>query len=117
MLGDFMNYVTLFDFRYMPQGLALHASMEKHLKEYCLWILCLDLAVFNAIELMQLPNVKLLKLSDFETQELLELKTQRTVGEYCWTLTPFAPKFVFMVDSNVSLVTYVDADLWFRRDQ
>jgi len=51
-----------------------------------------------------------------ETPELLEVKPERTIGEYCWTLTPFAPRFVFEADSSVERVTYIDADLWFRKN-
>ena len=36
------HYVTLFDSLFLPQGLALHISMERHLKDYTLWILCVD---------------------------------------------------------------------------
>jgi hypothetical protein len=108
------NFVTLFNFRFLPQGLALHLSMERHIREYMLWILCVDDETFNVLSLLELPNVRRLKLSDLETTELLEVKHSRTISEYCWTLTPFAPRFVFEADSSVQRVTYIDADLWFR---
>ena len=54
-----------------------------------------------------------LQLSRLETPELLEIKASRSKGEYCWTLTPFFPRFVFEADADVGRVTYVDADLWF----
>jgi hypothetical protein len=44
---------------------------------------------------------------------LLEVKPTRSRGEYCWTLTPFTPQFVFDRDSSVERVTYLDADLFF----
>lgn len=43
------------------------------------------------------------------------MKAERTTGEYCWTLTPFAPWFVLNADPEVPRVTYVDADFWFRK--
>ena len=36
------HFVTLFDSLFLPQGLALHISMERHLKDYTLWSLCVD---------------------------------------------------------------------------
>jgi hypothetical protein len=51
-----------------------------------------------------------------ETEELLKLKPTRSKGEYCWTLTPFAPKFVFDIDRTILKVTYIDADLWFLKN-
>lgn len=109
------HYVTLFDSLFMPQGLALHMSMERHLKDYTLWILCVDDDAHNVLTKMNLTNVKLLKLSLLETPELLRVKKIRSKGEYCWTLTPFAPRFVFNANRDVDRVTYVDSDVWFLK--
>ena len=109
------HFVTLFDLLFLPQGLALHRSMERHSGNYTLWILCMDDEVHEILSLMKLPNVQLLQLSLVETKELERVKPERTVGEYCWTVTPFAPKFVFDSDISVKRVTYLDADLWFRK--
>lgn len=110
------HFVTLFNHLYLAQGLALHMSMERHVGDYTLWILCIDDETLEFLAILNLPNVRLLQLSRLETQELLRIKKQRTIGEYCWTLTPFAPRFVFEADADVKRVTYVDADLWFRKD-
>lgn len=109
------HYVTLFDSLFLPQGLALHMSMERHVKDYTLWILCVDDEVHGVLTMLNLPNVRLLQLSKLETKELLRVKPTRTRGEYCWTLTPFAPRFVFEADPSVARVTYLDADVWFRK--
>lgn len=110
------HYVTLFDSLFLPQGLALHISMEKHVKNYTLWILCVDDEVFFNLTKIGLNKVRLLQLSKLETSELLQVKKIRSKGEYCWTLTPFAPRFVFESDSSVQRVTYIDADMWFRKN-
>ena len=109
------HFVTLFDSLYLPQGLALHMSMERYIKNYALWILCVDEETHYALTKLQLPRVQLLQLNDLETEELLQVKPSRSNGEYCWTLTPFALRFVFEADPNVQRVTYLDADLWFRK--
>ena len=108
------HYVTLFDALFLPQGLALHASLERHAGTYMLWILCVDDQAYSVLSELRLPNVRLLRASDVETAELLAVKPTRTRGEYCWTLTPFAPRFVFDAAADVRRVTYLDADLWFR---
>jgi hypothetical protein len=111
------HFVTLFDSKFLPQGLALHMSLERHMRgRYKLWILCLDDEVFHHLQRFELRNVALLKLSQLETSELLEAKSTRDLREYCWTLTPFAPSFVFQSDDNVQRVTYLDADTWFLAD-
>lgn len=109
------NYVTLLDSLFLPQGVALHTSMERHLKDYVLWVLCVDDPAYAALTKLQLPNVRLLQLSCIETKELSRLKPARTKGEFCWTLTPYAPRFVFEADKAVERVTYLDADLWFKK--
>lgn len=110
------HFVTLFDSLFLPQGLALHMSMQRHIENYCLWILCMDDDAHKALTRLNLPNMRLLELCKLETADLLAIKSGRTKGEYCWTLTPFAPRFVFEADSAVDRVTYLDADLWFRKN-
>jgi len=110
------HFVTLFDSLFLPQGLALHASMQRHIKSYTLWVLCVDDEAHRVLQNLALPNVHLLQLSQLETADLLRVKAQRTKIEYCFTLTPFAPRFVFETDTAVDRVTYIDADIWFRKD-
>jgi hypothetical protein len=109
------HYVTLFDSLFLPQGLALHMSMERHAGAYTLWILCVDEKAYEVLDKLSLPNIRLLRLHELETEELKRVKPTRGKGEYCWTLTPFSPRFVFQADASVSRVTYVDADVWLRR--
>jgi hypothetical protein len=106
------HYVTLFDSLFLPQGLALHRSLEQHADEYRLWILCMDDLAFDTLRKLQLSNVSLISLHEVETLELRNVKSGRTVGEYCWTLTPFTFSFVFERDVNAKRVTYLDADTW-----
>lgn len=110
------HFVTLFDSLFLPQGLALHMSMERHAGKYTLWILCMDDEAYDVLFKLDLPNVRLLQLSKLETPELLAVKPDRSKGEYCWTLTPFTPRFVFEADAGVPRVTYLDADMWFRKN-
>lgn len=109
------HYVTLFDRFFLPQALALHASMERHCAPYHLWMICVDEDAFLILQKFDLPNSTALNLTNIETASLKEVKSGRTRGEYCWTLTPFAPRFVFEADPDIARVTYIDADLWFRK--
>jgi hypothetical protein len=59
-----------------------------------------------------LRYVELIRLADVETLELQRLKAERSVAEYCWTLTPFLPGFVFERATGLDRVTYLDADLY-----
>ncbi len=110
------HFVTLFDRSFLPQGLALHASMERHVANYTLWVLCVDSDSYTILSKLNLNNIRLLSVAELETEELLKVKSSRSIGEYCWTLTPFSPRFVFDQDDSISRVTYIDADVWFRAD-
>lgn len=109
------HYVTLFDSLFLPHGLALLRSMQRHAGRFTLWVLCMDDATHAVLERLALPEVRLLRLAEWETDALRRVRPTRSTGEYCWTLTPFAPRFVFDADPSVARVTYLDADMWFRR--
>ncbi len=68
------HFVTLFDSFFLPQGLALHRSLMRHCEKFILWILCIDSEVYDVLVKVNLSNVKLLKLSDYEDKELLAIK-------------------------------------------
>lgn len=106
------NYVTLFDSLFLPQGLALNASLERHAGSYRLWVLCMDDQSYEVLTKLALPNVRPIPLQAVETDALRKVKSERSRGEYCWTLTPFTPKIVFDTDLTIDRVTYLDADFW-----
>lgn len=90
--------------------------MERVMRDFTLWVLCVDDVAHEVLSRLNLSHVRLLRLSQLETDALRSVKPNRTTGEFCWTLTPFSPRFVFEADPAVQRVTYVDADIWFRRN-
>ena len=109
------HYVTLFDSLFLPQGLALHASLERHAGRYTLWVLCIDDAAFQTLQKLALPNMRLLPVDDVLTHDLRRVQPTRSRAEWCWTLTPFTPRFVFDAEPKARRVTYLDADVWLAR--
>jgi len=107
------HFVTLFDNNFLPLGLCLHRSLMEHGQPFQLWILCMDEVVERHLRKLALPHASLIPLRDVEDSRLLAVKPLRSRGEYCWTITPFTPQFVFERDPDVERVTYVDADLFF----
>ncbi|MCC7211914.1 MAG: glycosyl transferase [Candidatus Brocadia sp.] len=110
------HFVTLFDSKFLPMGMALHDSLMTHAQPVHLWILCMDELTEKHLKLISLSNVTLIPLKEIETKELLAVKPGRTPGEYCWTLTPFTPQAVFDRDQSVARITYLDADIFFFDD-
>lgn len=107
------HFVTYFDNNFLPIGLCLHASLLEHGQPFHLWILCMDELAEQNLQRLALPHVSLIPLREAEDARLLAVKPTRSRGEYCWTLTPFTPQFVFDRDNQVNRVTYLDADLFF----
>jgi hypothetical protein len=106
------HYVTLFDSNFLPQGLALLESLERHAGDHRLWVLCLDDRTREVLDSSANPNLRTIPLAEVETPELLAVRPGRSRAEYCWTLTPFTPRFVFERDPSARRVTYLDADLF-----
>jgi hypothetical protein len=109
------QFITFFDSRFLPYGLSLYSSLEKHSEAFTLWVVCMDDLVYKQLELIGLRNARLIELSEIEDQRLLSVKKERTWKEYCWTITPFVCEAVFKRDATVERITYLDADLFFFR--
>lgn len=107
------QFVTLFDYKFLLQGLALHSSLVEHCDDFVLWILCLDHHVERKLQELSLPSIRLLSLDSLETSELASVSQTRSKPEYCWTLTPWSVQWVFEADPDVNRVTYIDADMYF----
>src|SRR5690348_17317565 len=89
------HFVTLFDSHYLPFGLSLYRSLEEHGRPFRLWIVAMDDACAEALRKLELPHATVLPLAQVENAALRSVKAGRSVGEYCWTLTPFLPSAVF----------------------
>lgn len=108
------HFVTIFDFAFAPQGLALYQSLESQVRDFTLWVAPADRAVELLLLELELANLRLLDLASIESEDLLSAKKLRSRREYCWTLTPFLFDAVFDSDMSAARVTYVDADVWVR---
>src|SRR5690242_18382306 len=88
------HFVTLFDCHYLPLGLSLYRSLQDQARPFHLWIVAMDDACAEALEKMKLDVATVVCLPELENKALLAVKPERSVGEYCWTLTPFLPAYV-----------------------
>jgi len=65
------------------------------------------------LDKLKLDNVNLIKINDFEDQELLNIKNSRSPREYCWTCTPSLPLYILKKHPEIDMIAYLDADLFF----
>ncbi len=110
------NFVTIFNYNFIPQALALYKSMNDHIDDFNLWVVCVDCKTKEFLDSKNYKYIKTLNLNNLETEELRQLKKDRTIGEYIWTLTPFLPDWIFKIDSSINRLTFLDADTFFLKN-
>ena len=109
-------FCTLFDSGYLLKGLAMMRSLKQFCPEAKIFVLCMDRQCQDMLEDLDLPFVHCIPLEELEDEELLNAKSDRGIAEYCWTLSPCLPWYVIQQHSEVNLITYLDADLFFYSD-
>ena len=111
-------FCTYFDRNYLPRGLALYRSLQRHCPGFQLWVLCMDRVCYDALTVLGLPGLQAIALDDYEQgdKDLLQAKQNRTLIEYYFTCSPSLPLFILNHDPRVDLITYLDADLFFFAD-
>jgi hypothetical protein len=93
----------------------MYESLKKYSDDFQLFIFAFDDISFQILNELKLQNATVISLNEFETQDLLEVKIQRSKAEYCWTCTPATISYVLQ-NFHVSNCTYVDSDLLFFSD-
>jgi hypothetical protein len=112
-----MIFCTLFNWAYLPQGLALYHSLERATAgNFVLYVLCMDDFTSAALQKCCFSNVRIIRLVEIEDDTLRSLRATRSVGEYCWTCTTPLVMHVQELHPPGAVVIYVDADLWFNSD-
>jgi len=111
-----MYLCTYFNSNYADKGWACHKSLTDRDKNLNFFILCLDDKVYQTA--LSKENVIAIKLSDIENEfpKLLKAKSNRTMVEYCFTLSPFLPMYIFNKYNYVDVLFYTDADIAFWGD-
>ncbi|WP_333625673.1 glycosyl transferase [Sphingobacterium siyangense] len=109
------NFCTLFNSLYLSRGLAMYRSLEKYSSNFHLYIFAFDDDCYRILSELKLNKATIIRLCDFEDEQLLAIKSTRTTGEYCWTCTPSI--ILYSIQKfDLSNCTYLDADLFFYAD-
>lgn len=106
------NYCTLFDSNYLDRGLALYKSLCDVKDIFHLFVVAFDDECYEVLNKLHLENLTVVSLIEFESKELLAVKSSRSRAEYCWTC---GSSIIYYFISNYKLdhCTYLDADLMF----
>jgi hypothetical protein len=107
-----LNFCTLFNSRYLSRGLAMYHSLKAQCPAFTLYIFAFDDKCGEVLRQLALPGVVVISLREFEDEDLLRVKPDRTPAEYCWTSTP-ATILYCIKQYALGHCTYIDADLLF----
>ncbi len=109
------HFCTMTGKEYLLKVLAMYHSLQSVTDQFILYICCMDNISCRLLSALQLQHAVFFPLADMEDPELLSVKGQRKINEYCWTLK--APLIRYVLDRyQVGEVIYCDGDLYFFSD-
>ena len=113
------HFCTYFDQNYLVRAVALYESMCAHFrKPVVLWALCMDDAAYDALEALDEPNFRPVRLEKLEAAdpELAAAKKNRSQYERYFTCTPAWTLYLLESVADSGRITYLDADMLFFED-
>lgn len=108
-------FCTLFNVAYLDKAITMYHSLERVSDNFRLYALAMDDRCYEILVDLNFKYLKPIKLSDFENEDLLGVKSDRTFAEYCWTCSPSLISYV-LHKYNEPHCTYIDADIYFYSD-
>jgi len=105
-------YCTLFNQFYLARGLIMIESLFAHSPNSVIYVFALDDPTYQYLNTLNNEHIIPISLKDFEDEELLKVKPNRTISEYCWTVTSSTLLYLFE-KFKIPQCTYLDSDLYF----
>jgi hypothetical protein len=108
------HFCTYFNKNFLVRGLTLYHSLLEHGAEFRLYVLCFDEETYRFLKEQDYPAIVPISQQEFEKgdADLVACKNNRSVIEYFFTCTPSLPLYVFNNFPDVTLLSYVDADMF-----
>lgn len=106
-------YCTVLSNKRLIQGIACYLSLFKVMKDFRLFILCVDDKCYNFMKDFKLPQIVCIKLDELNRMDVMNIKKSRKLNQYCWSLKPVFINYLFEHLSSVERITYIDSDLLF----
>jgi len=106
------NFCTLFNKKYLLYGLGLYHSLEKQNVNFHLYVVAFDDYTADMLQKLNLSNLTMITMKEFEDKKLLAVKPTRTISEYCWTCSSSVILYC-LNNFKLESCAYVDADLFF----
>jgi hypothetical protein len=111
-------FCTYFDRHYLSRALAMYRSLVRHCPRFHLFVLCLDQETFESLANLNLAHITAIRLEHLEqaTPQLPLVKVGRSRVEYYYTCGASFIVYLLNCFSEIDLITYIDADIYFFAD-
>lgn len=106
------SYCTLFDSKYLIQGLALHNSLERFGGDFILYVLAMDKECFEFLKKLDRKCLIPISLEEILNDRLLIVREKTNAGQFCWVCQPEICDYVLRIYS-AEMIVYLDADQYF----
>lgn len=112
------TYCTFFDQGYLPQGLALWRSLQRHEADAVLWVLALDETTEAVLHALAAPGLRPVALGELlaADPELAAVQSGRPRREFIFTLKPCLCRHLLRKHPGDGVIIYLDADIYFFGD-
>ena len=111
-----LHFCTLFDANYLARGLVTYESLMSVTEGSAhLYVFAFDDLCLTTLKAINLPNLIVISLAEFEDADLLRIKPTRSRGEYCWTCTSSTIHYCLRT-FDLPHCIYIDADMVFYQN-
>jgi hypothetical protein len=111
-----IHFCTLFDSNYLARGLVTYESLMSATNGSAhLYVFAFDDLCLTTLKALNLPNLTVISLAEFEDEDLLRIKPSRSRGEYCWTCTSSTIHYCIN-KFDLPHCIYIDADMVFYKN-
>ena len=106
------HFCTVTGRSYLFKVLTLYRSLEAVSNDFMLYVCCIDEDTRSALERLRLPRCVAVPVDSLGDSELMRIRSQRSVSEFCWTLKSH---FLLYLLEQMSLpdAVYLDSDIAF----
>ncbi|MFP7393219.1 cell envelope integrity protein TolA [Niallia circulans] len=111
--NNYLLLTSIFSKEYLVKGLAMYHSLSRQIDNFHMWICTMDSETYDVLSNLNLKNVTLIPVESFETSQLKEIKQQRTLQEYCWTIKATLLEHLLSTHADIDHLFYCDSDLYF----
>ncbi len=105
-------FCTITTKHYAFKSAALYKSIKEHVKNFHLWICCMDDDSYDMLNKMELSDATLIKYHQLEDSEIAAIKESRSITELCWTLKPQLMLYILKNYSKMASILYIDSDIY-----